>query len=193
MKRIMIFSAISAFVAACSSSISVTSDYDQDYDFASVKTAEYYGWADNSDQIMTRFDKERIEKAFAEEFKSRGIEFVPKGQGDIIVSLYIVTEQKQETQATTTNMGGGYGYGGYYGYGPGYGWGGGTSYTTVNTYDYTVGTLLVSVFDAQKEQLVWQSAGVGTVQENEKGREERIKRAVQYIMAKYPIKPMAGK
>ena len=183
------FSALAAFIVACGSSIKVTSDYDKDYDFASVKTAEYYGWAENSDQILTRFDKERIEKAFGEEFTKRGIDFVEKGQADIIVSLYIVTQQKQETRATTTGMGGGYGYGGYYGYGPGYGWGGGTSYTTYDTYDYTVGTLLVSVFDAKKEQLVWQSAGVGTIDESDKGREERIKRAVQYIMAKYPIKP----
>ncbi len=193
MKKVLVFSALAAFIVACGSSIKVMSDYDSNYDFSSVKTAEYFGWAENSDQIMTRFDKERIEKAFGEEFKSRGIEFVAKGKGDIIVSLYIVTQQKQETQATTTNTGMGYGYGGYYGYGPGYGWGGGTSYTTVSTYDYTEGTLLVSVYDAKEQKLVWQSAGVGTIEESDKGREERIKRAVQYIMAKYPVKPMADK
>ena len=92
------FSALAAFIVACGSSIKVTSDYDKDYDFASVKTAEYYGWAENSDQILTRFDKERIEKAFGEEFTKRGIDFVQKGQADVIVSLYIVTEQKQETR-----------------------------------------------------------------------------------------------
>ncbi len=189
MKRFVLISALAAFAIACGSSIKVTSDYDNSYDFEGVKTAEYYGWAENSDKILTRFDKERIEKAFGEEFKSRGIEFVENGNGDIVVSLYIVTEQKQETTATTTNTGMGYGYGGYYGYGPGWGWGGGTSYTTYNTYDYIQGTLLVSVFDAKKQQLVWQSAGVGTIDESDKGREERIKRAVQYIMSKYPVKP----
>lgn len=190
MGKILSFTVLAAFVVACSS-IKVTSDYDQDYDFADVKTAEYYGWAENSNQLMTRFDQERIEKAFRMEFEKRGIQLVEKGKGDIIVSLYMVTEQKQETTATTTTtgMGMGYGYGGYYGYGPGYGWGGGYSTTNYNTYDYTVGTLLVSVFDSKKEQLVWQSAGEGTINESTDGREERIKKAVQYIMSKYPVKP----
>ena len=191
MKKLLALSLLVVFTVACGSSIKVTSDYDKAYDFASVTTAEYFGWAENSDKILSPFDKERIETAFAQEFKSRGIEFVEKGQGDIVVSLYIVTEQKQETTATTTNTGMGYGYGGYYGYGPRWGWGGGTSYTTYSTYDYVVGTLLVSVYDAKEQKLVWQSAGVGTVDENasSSAREERIKRAVQYIMSKYPVKP----
>jgi hypothetical protein len=189
MKKAWVYTAFMAFLVACGSSIKVTSDYDKEYDFADVKTAEYFGWAENSNQIMTPFDQERIEKAFRIEFEKRGIQLVEQGKGDIIVSLYIVTQQKQETTATTTTTGMGYGYGGYYGYGPGYGWGSGYSTTTYNTYDYTEGTLLVSVFDAEKEQLVWQSAGIGTIKENDSGREERIKRAVQYIMSKYPVKP----
>lgn len=192
MKKLLPLFFVAAFAIACGSSIKVTSDYDKAYDFASVKTAEYYGWAENSDKILSPFDKERIEKAFAEEFTNRGIELVERGKGDIVVSLHIVTEQKTETTATTTNTGMGYGYGGYYGYGPGWGWSGGTSYTTYNTYDYIVGTLLVSVYDAKEQKLVWQSAGVGTVDENASSsvREERIKRAVQYIMSKYPVKPV---
>ena len=192
MKKIFALTFLVLFAVACGSSIKVTSDYDKAYDFAAVKTAEYFGWAENSDKILSPFDKERIEKAFAQEFKSRGIEFVEQGKGDIVVSLYIITEEKTQTTATTTNTGMRYGYSGYYGYGPGWGWGGGTSYTTYNTYDYTVGTLLVSVFDAKEQKLVWQSAGVGTVDENASSstREERIKKAVQYIMSKYPIKPV---
>lgn len=177
------------FVAGCSS-ISVVSDYDKTYDFEDAKTAAYYGWADGTDKILSPFDKERIEKAFAAEFAKRGVSKAAAGDADLVISLHIVTEQKQQTTATTTGMGG-YGYGGYYGYGPGYGWGGGMATTTYDTYDYTEGTLLVSVYDAKQKRLVWESAGKGTVEKggNTESREARINQAVAMIMAKYPVAP----
>jgi hypothetical protein len=55
------------FMGACSS-LTVKSDYDKEADFTKYKTFEYYGWAEDSDKILNRFDKERIENAFGEEF-----------------------------------------------------------------------------------------------------------------------------
>lgn len=186
MKKISYLLFAGLFAVACSG-IQVVSDYDKTVDFNAHKSLEYYGWADESDKIMNRFDKERIEKAFADEFRKRGIEVV-QDNADIIVSLYIVTEQKTQTSASTTHMGGG--YGGYYGYGPGYGWGTGHSTTTYHEYDYTVGTLIVSVFDATEKHLIWEGVGKGTIEENPKNADERIKRAVAAIMAQYPKQPM---
>lgn len=190
LKTLIILASI-IIIGGCSS-LKVTSDYDKSADFTQYKTFEYYGWAEESDQILNRFDKERIEKAFGAEFKSRGMEYV-ESDGDVIVTLYIVTQQKTQTTATTTGTGMGYGYGGYYGYGPGYGWGPsmgmGMSTTTYNDYDYTVGTLVVDVYDAEKKQLVWESAGQGTVDENPNNNEESIPKAVAKIMKPYPIAP----
>ena len=146
-----IIALIFAVVFSACSSVKVTTDMDKSEDFASHKTYEYYGWADNSDQLLNQLDKERIENAFGMELSQRGMTFVESG-GDLVVTLYIVTQQKQQTTATTTGMGGAYGYGGYYGYGPGYGWGGGMSTTTYNTYDYTVGTLVVDIYDAAEKK-----------------------------------------
>lgn len=190
MKKLALFALIALTGLACSST-KITSDYDKTVDFSKYKTAEYYGWEDNSNKILTRFDQERIEKAFGSEFKKRNIQFVEQGKGDIIVSLYIVTEQKQQTTATTTGMGGGYGYGGYYGYGPGYGWGGGMATTTYNTYDYTVGTLLISVFDAKEKKLIWQTRADGEVDENPDAREKNIPYLVKRMMDRYPVKPVS--
>lgn len=180
---------ISIIIMGGCTSLKVTSDYDKSIDFSKHKTFEYYGWAEDSDKLLNRFDKERIEKAFGEEFKKRGLEYVESG-GDLIVTLFIVTEQKSQTTATTTGVGGGYGaygYGGYYGYGPGWGWGGGMSTTTYNTYDYTVGTLVVDVYDAGDKKLIWESAGQGTVDDNPNSRDENIPKAVAKIMNPYPI------
>jgi hypothetical protein len=194
MKFILKISLASLVLFACSS-IKVYSDYDKTYDFTQVKTAQYFGWADGTDKILSPFDKERVEKAFGAEFKSRGITFTQSETSDIIVSLHIVTEQKTQTTATTTGMGGygGYGYGGYYGYGPGYGYGTGYATTTYSTYDYTVGTLLVSVYDTKTKMLVWESAAQGTIEKDAKNREKNINYAVKSIMYKYPVKPTTTK
>jgi len=189
MKKLFLLLIIAAALMSCSS-VQVVSDYDKTVDFTKYKTLQFYGWAKNSDQLLSRFDKERIEKAFADEFRKRGVEVV-KDNADIIVALYIVTEDKTEKTATTTHMGGAYGWG-YrrWGYGPAWGWGGGTSYTTVSEDDYTVGTLVVAVYDAKAKKLVWQSIGKKTLSENTKNREERIKRGVAKIMSKYPVEPI---
>ena len=137
------------------SSLKVYSDVDSSIDFTKYKSLEYYGWADESDKFLTQLDKDRIENAFGAEFKKRGYEIVESG-GDMIVTLFIVVEQKTSTTATTSHMGGGYGgyYGGYPGYRRGHGWGGGHSTTSIQEYDYNVGTLVCDVFDAVKKELI---------------------------------------
>jgi len=177
------------YLSSCSS-LKVYSDFDSAADWSKYKTFEYYGWAEESDRILNSLDRDRIENAFGEEFKARGLEYVEKG-GDMIVTLFVVVEQKTSTTATTTSMGGGYGgyYGGYYGYGPGYGWGGGHSTTSIQEYDYQVGTLVCDVFDAKDEKLIWEGIGTKTVDENPQTRDKNIPKAVKAIMSKFPIEP----
>ena len=193
MKKI-VYLVIGIMLYSCNT-IKVVSDKDASADFSKYKTLEYYGWADNSDKILSSFDKNRIEAAFGTEFGNRGFKLVEKGTGDMIVSLYVVTEAKTGTTAnTTTNYVGGmggYGYGGFYDYGPGYGWGSGyaNTTTTYSQYDYTVGTLVVSVFDAKEKKLIWEAVGTKTVDDNPKSPESKINAAVAKMMLKYPIQP----
>lgn len=176
-------------LAGCSS-LKVTYDYDKTADFSQYKTYQYYGWAKESDRILNDIDKRRIEEAFANEFAKRGLTLVDSG-GELLVSLFIVVQQKTGVTYTTDHYGG-Y-YGGYYGYGPGWGWGPTYSTTTAHQYDYTVGTLVVDVFDRMKEKLIWEGIGSGTVDENPGNREKKIPRAVSQIMYYFPIKPQSGK
>lgn len=193
--KYLAFGFVVIFLTGCSS-IKVTSDYDTTVDFTQFKTFEYYGWAEESNKILNQLEQERIETAFGKELKKRGLDGVEKGEGgDLIITLYVVTEQKTSTTANTTTTGmGGYGYGGYYGYGPSYGWGGSSIHNSTTTYserDYTVGTLIIDVYDAKEKKLIWESIGSGTIQESktpeEKERNTNI--AVAKIMATYPVKP----
>lgn len=186
MKNLFITTIFTGLLLGSCASLKVTSDQDASVDFSTFKTFEYYGWEEESDKILTRFDKERIENAFGNEFSNRGLTHV-EDNGDLIVTLYVVTEQKTSTTAHTNHFGGGYGFGGYYDYGPGWGWGGGHSTTTYSEYDYEVGTLICSVYNKQAKQLIWEGVGVGTVDENPQTREKRIPVYVAKIMDKYPI------
>ncbi|MCG8308580.1 MAG: DUF4136 domain-containing protein [Cytophagales bacterium] len=176
------------FLGACSS-ITVTSDYDKEVDFTKYKTFEYYGWTEESDKILNRFDKERIEQAFGAEFAKRGLKYVDDG-GDMVVSLFIVVDKKTSTTAYTNhyNMGG-------YGYGPGWGWYGGyggmgTSTTTYSEQDYLVGTLVVDVFDKAGKKLIWQSVGQKTVDDNPNTRDKNTAKVAAAIMKPFPIQPV---
>ena len=189
MKNIKVIVIIGVLTLTGCSSIKVISDRDPDIDFTKFETYSYYGWTEESDQILNRFDKERIENAFGEEFEKRNLKFVEK-DGDIIVSLFIVVEQKTSTSAYTNhyNMGGL----GYYDYDFDYGmgWGGmgmGTSTTHFSETEYEVGTLVCDVFSKETKKLIWQGIGTGTVSQNPKANEHGIPRAVASIMAKYPV------
>ena len=185
MIRLSILLGVAIIVSSCSS-LRVYSDLDRSVDFTQYSTLEFYGWADNSDELMNDFDRRRIEEAFANEFASRNINTVEEGQGDLVVALYIVTENRTDRSATTYHYGG---YGRYYGYGPGYGWGPRYSSTHVHEYNYTVGTLIVSVYDAERQELIWEGTGIGNIDENPQNRERHIPATVARIMEQYPVQP----
>jgi hypothetical protein len=169
-------------LASCSS-ISFTSDKDPEADFSQYKTLSYYGWADESSKVLNDLEKKRIEMAFADEFKKRGLSIQETG-GDIIVSLYIVVDQKTGVTAYNNYYGGG----GYYG--AGWGWGMGYGTTTYSEYDYMVGTLLCDVFDSKTKKLVWQGVVSGEIDENPRNREQNIPRVVKELMKRYPVAPV---
>ena len=82
-----------------------------------------------------------------------------------------------------TYWGSGWGYRGVYRGGPGVGVG-----TSTYTTEYTVGTLVIDVFDGARHELVWRGAGEGRVQEaqNPQERQEKINEAVALIMEDFP-------
>ncbi len=171
-------------LAGCSPKLTVSYDYDKEADFTQYNTYSYYGWAKGSDQILNRFDQERIEDAVAVELAARGLKYVEEG-GDLTVSLFIQFDQKSGVTAYTDNYGGSpYGYR----YGPGWGWGYGYSSTSYHEYDYVVGTLVIDVFDHQAKELIWQGVGSKTIDDNPNSREENVQRAVKSIMFNYPVK-----
>ena len=180
---------IAVLLFSSCSSLKVYYDYDKSVDFSKYTTFEYYGWAKESDKIISSLDRERIEDAFGYEFASRGLKYV-QSDGDLVVTLFITVEQKTGVTYDTQTYGGYY-YGGYYGYGPGWGWGPGyATTTTVREYDYNVGTLVVDVFDKKSEKLIWEGIGQKALDDNPASKAKNIQKAAAQIMWNYPVKPI---
>jgi hypothetical protein len=162
MKKCFYLILLAIVTTACGSSVSVTSDYDKTLNFETYKTFTYYGCADNSDKILTSFDKERFETAFGNEFSSRGWT-INQANGDAIVSLYIVVEQKTSYSSYSDHYNNGmYGgiYASKYGCDRGYGTGMGSSEATTTQNDYEVGKLIVDVFDAKTKKQILQDQSI---------------------------------
>ena len=190
MKNYICLVLLAIFAASCGSGVTVTSDYDKTIDFSKYNTYTYYGWAENSDKILSSFDKERIEKSFEEEFTKRGWTVNQSG-GDATVSLYIVVDQKTSYSSYTDHYNNGM-YGGMYASRYGYRYGSlgmGSSTTTTTQNDYLEGTLIVDVFDAKTKKHIWQGIGKKTISESTSKREERIKAGVAEIMKAFPVQP----
>lgn len=165
----------------------VKTDYDKSFDFTQIQSYKLEGWEQNSDQILTTFDKERIEAALKDELGKRGI--MQKDENpDGAVTLYIVVDSKTSTTAYTTYTGGmGYGYGRW---GWGMGTGMGTSTTSFSEDDYLEGTFVVSMHDVASKNLVWQGVITSVVKEKPQKREKTIPKKMKKLFKDYPVKPI---
>jgi hypothetical protein len=175
---------VSVFLFSACNTLKITTHKDEAVDFSKFKTISFYGWTERSGEVINELDKKNIEKAFAKEFRKRGLEFVKQG-GDLTVSLYIHIEEGTNTVAYMNhyNM---YGYS--YSYDPMWTWGVGTLNPTTRDYDYYKGTLVVDVFDNTERKLIWQSVGSKKLKETGDAREKNTPKAIASMMKSFPKK-----
>jgi hypothetical protein len=168
----------------------VTYDVDKTVDFSQYKTYSFLGWQKDSDTLLNDLDKETILNAFKTEFQERGLQYVEE-DGEMMVSLYLVIDNKKQVQAYT-NYTGAYGMARPWGFGAvGYGGiAGGTANTTFSTYDYQVGTLILDSFDGPSKKLIWQGIYKGDVQEKAQKRDKTIPKHISALLKNFPIKPV---
>lgn len=163
----------------------VKSDFDKSVDFTQYQTYKLEGWEQDSDRILTPFDKQRIESALRDELARRGMSEDNAGP-DAGITLFIVVNQKTSTTAYTTYTGGmGYGYGRW-----GWGAGMGSSTTSFSEDDYLEGTFVVSMHDTSSKALVWQGVITSVVKEKPEKREKSIPKKMNKLFKSYPVKPI---
>jgi len=180
--------ALLAAVTACSSGISTTQDFKPDFSFAQVQTWNWMPEPPRTGAADPRADNDfvrgRIRTSIEAEMEDKGFQKVD-GDADLLVGFHLALDEGVDYQALNTYYGGGWGYGMYrYPYG-----GVGMSSTTVQERRYTVGTLIIDVFDVASRELVWRGSGEGRLKDPTPDPVERQRRtddAVWEIMKPFP-------
>jgi hypothetical protein len=186
MKQRIVLLALGAVLTltACSS-MRFASDHDPD---AVNRMQEYrtYDWLPTEGNVVvdasratSEFLPKRIKHTIDDQLASNGYQLAAGGGADFLVGYHVSTAGKLD--ATTVNT--------YYGYG--YGWGGWYAPAmATNTYvhEYTEGTLLIDVVDAQANELVWRGTAQAEVSETDSPQQtnQKIAAAVEGILARFP-------
>jgi hypothetical protein len=182
MKSIKILSLLclsAALFTACESTLKVTSDYDKSVNFSGYKTFNFYNLKTSGS--VSQLNAERIANAIRRELTKKGLTETSNNP-DLMVNAVTILKDKKEVTATTNY----YGYGGAYrpyGY---YGGAGASGYTTVSTYEYKDGSLIIDIVDAKTNKVVWEGIGNKDIDKAPKNPEEAINNAVTSILAGYP-------
>ena len=140
-------------------------DYDKAFNFAPVKTYSIkIGTAWGND-----LSQRRVLAEFDEAIAAKGWKKVAEGQADIHVVLHGATQTKHNANTFYSGGMGGYGY--RYG-----GMGGmGTASTTVS--EYTVGTLVVDMFDAKTKNLVFRGIAEDEISDKPEKNAKKLEKA----------------
>ena len=160
-------------LAAVSSAQDVKSDYDHNADFSQYKT---FSWekVQTKDPLLV----DRIKEAVNSALSAKGWTLVPSG-GDVEVFAIETTQEQQTLDTFYNGFGGGRRWGGFGGFGD--------ATTTVET--YKVGTLVVDLFDASTEKLIWRSSSSDTLSDKADKNTKNLDKGVNKIFQHFPPAP----
>jgi hypothetical protein len=147
----------------------VSTDYDHSVDFSKYRT---YTWL-HEPNIPDPLLRQQAEDAVNRQLQLKGLRMVTDPeQADLGIAVNGATQEKRTLQT-------------FYDDWPGWYWGGwGTATTYENT--YTVGTLVVDLFDSQTRRVVWRGVGSDTLSEKPAKNEKKIDKVVDKMFEHFP-------
>lgn len=164
-RRIVILIALAILATTPALAVKVYVDFDKDVDFGAYRT-----FAIDADHERTLMEysplmHERVLGLIRERLVRAGLEET-SANPDLYVTYQVSV--REEMQLETVNLG--YSYGPGWGYDPYYAWHGSIGTTSTRAYKYEVGTLLLDIWQADGDRLVWRGSAEDTVSKNpEKG------------------------
>ena len=177
-KKAALFVTIAA-LAACSG-IRVTSDWDPAVDFSQFQT---FAILDEGQQARNPLNDRRIRAAIAADLSAKGFRQVDTlDKADLAIGFQITTDERTSYQTVHH----GWSSAGFHRRRSH--WGGSVGISTTTQWNYTVGTLVIAVFEARDKELVWEASGSRTKNPSSSPEqsEQRINEAVREIMQDFP-------
>ena len=138
----------------------VTFDSNPSAPFASYKTYAWTQGTSTADSLM----EQRIHEGVAAQLALKGLT-PTNATPDLFVATHAVTQDHPQLLVN------------------GFGWGLGGVASVEN---YTVGTLVVDLYDAKTRQMVWCGVATDSVSSKPQKNAERINKAIEKMFAKYP-------
>ena len=169
-KTLTVGFAPAAFVLLAGSAFAqdVKVDYEKSFDFSTLKTfalkiGTAWGNPIGEKRVTGEIEAELIEKGWTK---------AEEAQANAVVILHGATQQKRDLNTF------------YSGYG-GWRWGGmGTAQTTVS--EYTVGTLVVDIFDAKSKQLVFRGTATDELSDKPEKNVKKVEKAAEKMFKNFP-------
>lgn len=171
--------AIVLFAVSCAPSLKVSTDFDKNAVFSNYKTFSVYNLKTTGS--VSQLNADRIVNAIKAELSAKGFQETGSN-ADLIINAVTILKDKQSVSSTTNY----YGYGGMYR--PYSYWGGGmgTGTTSVSTYNYKDGSMIIDVVDNKTQKMIWQGTGNAEIDKAPKDPDAAIKAAVTKILANFP-------
>jgi Domain of unknown function (DUF4136) len=169
-KKVIVLIGLALFLANASFARQVKTDYDRAANFSQFKT---YSWekVQTADPLWVDRIKAAVDGALA----AKGWTQVESG-GDISIIAMEVNRDHQTLNTFYDDFGGGWRWRGFGGFGE--------STTTSET--YTVGTLVVDLFDAKTKNLVWRGVSSGMLSDKSDKNIKNLNRGVQKMFQHFP-------
>ena len=158
--------------AGMASAQQVKTDYDRSANFALYKT---YSW----EHVETKdpLNVDRIKHAVNTVLAARGWTMVDSG-ADVAVVAMEITRDQQTLNTFYDGLGGGWGWRRF--------GGGGFGEATTTTDTYTVGTVVVDLFDTKTKQLIWRGAASDTLSDNSDKNIKNLNESVDKMFKHFP-------
>ncbi len=164
-------------LAACSSSLSVNTDYNPGTDFSAYQT---FSWMPERTLLVAQTTpvspllEGRLLRATRAELSSKGMRFVADAeQADVVVSFMLGARDKLHVQSYPATYRGNWAWGAPY-------------YQNVDVRNYTEGTLSIDIFEVQRHQPVWHGWATKTITNRDRGSDQVINDIVKKILEEFP-------
>jgi hypothetical protein len=170
--KTMVLAGAALVVAGGAWAQDVKVDYDKDADFGAIKTFSLKIGTSWGNPISEKRVTDEITEALTE----KGWTVAPEGQADAQVVLHGATETKRSLNTFYSGMGGGYRYRGF----------GGTGTATTTESEYTVGTLVVDIYDGKGESLLWRGAAQDELSDKPDKNIKKLGKASDKLFKEFP-------
>ena len=177
MKRLLPLAVAGLLLAGCASSPVVHTDYDPAATFATYRT---YAWR-QPPPVTNPLVRQRLIDAIEAQLASKGWTQVAEADADIALVGNVATHEEQ----TLDTFYGGPDWGGW-------GWQGvggiavSGRYRTTQIHSYTVGTLVLDMFDASTKRAIWRGTASGTVSDSPEKNQAAVEAALDKMLSAFP-------